>query len=634
MSSRTLEFQLLDLAFTDADKLVELYGRTADGRSVSLVVSEYCTSFYLHRDDGAVPQPETMAASLRLPIIDVQPVKRKTLYGYRPNAETFLQLTIGNPFLRGRVHSAITSNALPGFTPQTWNTSVDLFSLFLIHANLDSCGWVRARGCGPSNADSSCDVIASVASIEALEPLGSMPNAPVRILSLDIECCAPAGQFPDARRDPVIQVACVLEGQPKRDSVVFCLDETDDFHEPGVTVHSFETESGLLLELCSWIRATDPDLLTGYNIIAFDIPYLVNRAETLGIAHLFSLGRRPTEPTAARKSQFSSKGQGTYDTYQLTLSGRVVFDVLTLLKRDGQKLRSYKLNSVAQHYLGTTKDDVHHSEIAKLWKSGPEGRSRLAHYCWRDAVLPLDLIAKQYLFVNNVEQARVCCVPLNYLVTRGQQVKVMGQIAREAHRTGYVVPNMDSERGRAAASDEKYQGAIVLHARTGYYTDPVVVLDFAGLYPSIIRAHNLCYSTLIDKRDALVAGMQDGRDYITTPTGNCFVTPAIHKGLLPEILANLNEARNQAKRDMRNATDPHVRAIQNGRQLALKISANSVYGFCGATVGKLPCIAVAASTTAFGRDLIEQTKSVVEAVPFNADVVYGDTVRECVGIFF
>merc|ERR1719316_2457162 len=72
--------------------------------------------------------------------------------------------------------------------------------------------------------------------------------------------------------------------------------------------------------------------------------------------------------------------------------------------------------------------------------------------------------------------------------------------------------------------------------------------------------------------------------------------------------------------------------VLNGRQLALKISANSVYGFTGATVGQLPCLEISSSVTAFGRQMIDQTKAMVEAkytiqngYEHDAQVVYGDT---------
>ena len=106
----------------------------------------------------------------------------------------------------------------------------------------------------------------------------------------------------------------------------------------------------------------------------------------------------------------------------------------------------------------------------------------------------------------------------------------------------------------------------------------------------------------------------------------------VKPGILPEILTELLTARKRAKRDMANAKDEFAAAIQNGRQLALKISANSVYGFTGATVGKMPCLEISSSVTSFGRDMIEHTKNLVathftraNGYKHDADVIYGDT---------
>lgn len=120
-----------------------------------------------------------------------------------------------------------------------------------------------------------------------------------------------------------------------------------------------------------------------------------------------------------------------------------------------------------------------------------------------------------------------------------------------------------------------------------------------------MMAHNLCYTTLLTERD--IKGM-DPNDYTTTPNGFYFMKTAVKKGILPTILEELIKARKQAKKELKEATDPFVKAVLDGRQLALKISANSVYGFTGATVGQLPCLQISASVTAFGREMIEKTK--------------------------
>jgi DNA polymerase delta subunit 1 len=106
----------------------------------------------------------------------------------------------------------------------------------------------------------------------------------------------------------------------------------------------------------------------------------------------------------------------------------------------------------------------------------------------------------------------------------------------------------------------------------------------------------------------------------------------LQKGILPEILEELLTARKRAKADLKEAKDPLEKAVLDGRQLALKISANSVYGFTGATVGQLPCLEISSSVTSYGRQMIEQTKKLVEdkfttlgGYQYNAEVIYGDT---------
>merc|ERR1711865_1060844 len=106
----------------------------------------------------------------------------------------------------------------------------------------------------------------------------------------------------------------------------------------------------------------------------------------------------------------------------------------------------------------------------------------------------------------------------------------------------------------------------------------------------------------------------------------------VREGLLPRVLQELLSARKKAKKEMKEAEDPLTKSVLNGRQLALKVSANSVYGFTGATVGQLPCLQISSSVTAFGRVMIDKTKERVETTftiangyPADAVVIYGDT---------
>jgi len=170
---------------------------------------------------------------------------------------------------------------------------------------------------------------------------------------------------------------------------------------------------------------------------------------------------------------------------------------------------------------------------------------------------------------------------------------------------------------------------VVIEPTRGYYTDPVATLDFASLYPSIMMAHNLCYSTLVPSYRAKHFNQED---LIRTPNGDLFVKQSTKKGLLPLILEELIAARKRARQELAKTTDPFQKAVLDGRQLALKISANSVYGFTGAQVGQLPCLAISSSVTAYGRVMIEATKDYVlkkynkeNGYKFDSQVIYGDT---------
>jgi DNA polymerase delta subunit 1 len=175
---------------------------------------------------------------------------------------------------------------------------------------------------------------------------------------------------------------------------------------------------------------------------------------------------------------------------------------------------------------------------------------------------------KLMCLVNYIEMARVTGIPFNFILARGQQVKVVSQLYRKAAEENFTIPALKTE-----AAEEQYEGATVIEPTKGYYDIPIATLDFASLYPSIMMAHNLCYTTLLDPEKIACSGLGPD-DYIKTPTGDYFVKTHIRKGILPTILEDLISARKRAKKDLKNETDPFKKAVLDGRQLALKVSMN------------------------------------------------------------
>ena len=454
--------------------------------------------------------------------------------------------------------------------------------------------------------------------------------APLRTLSFDIECKGRKGHFPDALHDPVIQIANTITLQGSSMPIirnVFTLDTCLPI--VGAQVICSSKEEDMLLKWKDFVNATDPDIITGYNIANFDIPYLLNRAKTLerscpSLKKFADLGRLKGIKAQMKDTVFSSSAYGKRENVETTVNGRVIFDVLPYMFRN-HKLSSYSLNNVSAEFLGQQKEDVHHSIISELQMGTDADRRRLAVYCLKDAYLPQQLLNKLSIIVNYVEMARVSGVPLNFLLTRGQQIKVFSMLLRKTRKVGLLIPNI----AKHGQDDSTYEGATVIEPKKGFYEVPIATLDFASLYPSIMQAYNLCYSTLVspDQVNKLSAGVAE-----RSPSGHIFVKKESKKGILPLILDELLAARKRAKKDMAAATDPMEKAVQNGRQLALKISANSVYGFTGATVGQLPCVPIASSVTSYGRNLLLETRSFVEGTytvekgcKYNAEVVYGDT---------
>ena len=172
-----------------------------------------------------------------------------------------------------------------------------------------------------------------------------------------------------------------------------------------------------------------------------------------------------------------------------------------------------------------------------------------------------------------------------------------------------------------AEEPHRIEGATILEPVAGMYTDPVLCLDFASLYPSLMRTFTGCVSTHVQDPAAVAT-----ETFQVPGTEHHFVTSRVTRGIIPRILDNLTAARQAAKRSMKEATDPQRRALFDSRQLAIKISANSVYGFTGSRRGALAAIPVAESTTAMGRHVIDMTIKYAEEHYGGAAVLYGDSV--------
>ncbi|KAL4658284.1 DNA polymerase delta catalytic subunit [Arapaima gigas] len=644
--------------------IIRMFGVTDNGNSVCCHVHGFAPYFYTPAPSGFTSahlsdfQKELNAVVLKdirsnkdnltVTVLAVDITRKESMYGFHGNCPMdFLRITMATPRLiapaKRLLEQGFKFGSFPIQSYLSYEANIDFEIRFMVDSNVVGCSWVELPAGkyqlreerGSMEVESVHPTKVSLCQYEvdvAWTDLVSHPAegdwqriAPLRVLSFDIECAGRKGIFPEPDTDPVIQIASMVQRQGEKEPfvrTVFTLQSCASI--VGSQLLCFTQEWKLLQSWAEFVRTVDPDIITGYNIQNFDLPYLLNRAATLKVNLFPYLGRVRGIKSVIRDSSFQSKQMGRRENKTVNMEGRVQFDLLQVLLRD-YKLRSYTLNAVSFHFLQEQKEDVQHSIITDLQNGNEQTRRRLAVYCLKDAYLPLRLLQKLMCIINYMEMARVTGVPLTYLLSRGQQIKVVSQLLRQAMRQNLVMPVVKTEGG------EDYTGATVIEPEKGYYSVPIATLDFSSLYPSIMMAHNLCYTTLLQKGCLEKLGLSP-EDFIKTPTGDLFVKSSVRKGLLPEILENLLSARKRAKAELKKETDPFKKQVLDGRQLALKISANSVYGFTGAQVGKLPCLEISQSVTGFGRQMIEQTKQLVEkqytvdnGYRANAKVIYGDT---------
>uniref|UniRef100_A0A672G6Q5 DNA polymerase delta catalytic subunit n=1 Tax=Salarias fasciatus TaxID=181472 RepID=A0A672G6Q5_SALFA len=640
-SSDTLVFQQIDLDHYMGETvagmpgqsqgkvpIIRMFGVTDSGNSVCCHIHGFAPYFYVPAPSGftsadlsefkrelnsvVLKDMRSNKDNISTTVLAVDITRKESMYMYGYHGRKimdFLRITMAMPRLVAPAKRLLEMGFKFGHHPshsyQSFEANIDFEIRFMVDSDVVGCCWIelpkgkyRLR---EEKSVSLCQYEVDVAWTDLIShpPEGDWQRiAPLRVLSFDIECAGRKGIFPEADKDPVIQIASMVQRQGETEPfirTVFTLQSCASI--VGSQILCFTQEKQLLQSWAEFLRTVDPDIITGYNIQNFDFPYLLNRAAALKVNYFPYLGRVRNSKSVLRDSSFQSKQMGRRENKTINMEGRVQFDLLQVLLRD-YKLRSYTLNAVSFHFLQEQKEDVQHSIITDLQNGNEQTRRRLAVYCLKDAYLPLRLLQKLMCVINYMEMARVTGVPLTYLLSRGQQIKVVSQLLRQAMKQDLVMPVVKSQGG------EDYTGATVIEPEKGYYSLPIATLDFSSLYPSIMMAHNLCYTTLLQRGAAEKMGLSP-EEFIKTPTGDQFVKSSVRKGLLPEILENLLSARKRAKAELKKETDPFKKQVLDGRQLALKISANSVYGFTGAQVGKLPCLEISQVGTSPWREMFD-----------------------------
>ena len=596
-------FQIVDIKFKyapDWQSYLCIYGREKNGEHAQIKVTELEHYFYVNEwsDEFSEGLNRTGSNYLKYDaavdvVVDVSLVQGKSFVGYEETLRPLYKVNVKDHYLVRRAFKTYPNL-------EFFEADIDPVTRFMVDKNLVGMGW-----CEVPDGVSRCTAGQVMAVVDC-----ESSNAPLRTLSFDIEVMARVvGQFPMAKSikqpddknkslmvvvgsDPIIQISTVLGvyGQVEPiETFVFVLDTCD--HVAGATVCSHDCERDLLEDFFYYVRSVDVDFLSGYNSDSFDIPYVLDRAEVLGVPATFA---KSQNAVTYMRTRTTSNQRGTSERVTYRMDGIVPLDVLTVIRNE-HKLRSYKLNDVAEHFLGEKKNDMSYKLIPEMQRRSAETRAELARYCIQDSMLVHKLLDKLKIQINCIEMARVIGIVIYEVVTRGQTHKIRRKILQEVTpfrepKTIYIptfrrwateegdithVPLYDllttDVDAATAGSDKGYRGATVVSPTTGFYSDPVAVFDFASLYPSIMQNWNLSHDTLLK-------GPREDVPYHMTPNGFYFVDKDYYKGTVVTILTKLLAARKKAKKQMKDETDPFNKELWNGKQKALKVVCNTMYG--------------------------------------------------------
>jgi DNA polymerase, archaea type len=552
-----VELFLLDGSYQAVDDgvIVELFGRSRDGEA--LVARYYGFRPYFLVLDLTDDERARLQADPE--IVRIEPT-RVFLLGRERSAS---RVELHRPWRVPEYRKALQGS---GEEPRVLSCDIPFVHRFLYDKGLGLCvafeaeeepEAVRGRYTVPRVVRVRTDGGREIRRAEPFRP-------PLRILSFDIE---------NAIRERTIFTICgVAEGggRPRR---TFRLTNPE--------------ERTILTDFLAVVADDDPDVITGYNIGGYDFPLLAERAKALGLGPLL-LGRE--------RSEADEFGERLWK-----VTGRIIADAWWTARRE-LRPKQESLQYVARTLLNDTKLDVDRRNITEEWRKDPE---RVMQYCEHDADLALRILVRLRALEKATDLATVARMPLEEGLNGRTSQFIDAILIPRADARGIGVPP-NHPRG----SDSAIEGGYVHSIRPGLYRW-VVVLDFKAMYPSIIVAKNLCFTTLSPEGT------------IRAPAGARFLAPEVRRGIIPEILTELLADRDRFRQAARAAPSREVAEYYDGLQNAVKVLMNSFYGVLASSFYRFTNKEIGASITAFAREAI--TTIIRELEKEGLDVIYSDT---------
>ena len=392
----------------------------------------------------------------------------------------------------------------------------------ICNRNIPSVGWIKFMGYKVRKEEhvTLCDYEYTV-SYKNLARSKKQGVANPLIMGFDIEVNSgnPLA-MPDSKKptDKVFQISCVLsrtgDGDTSMDNHLLSLGCPDTVYTgDDIIIHRFNTEGDLLDGFATFVNTWNPNVLVGYNILGFDIQYMIDRAKFNHCIKFFTLGMHKYNMSIEKTIKWSSSAYKNQEFSFLDAEGRIFVDLLPLVQRDF-KFNNYKLKTISEYFLQDTKDDLSPKGIFKCYRVGikntngvysensKKAMSICGKYCVKDSVLVCLLLEKLQTWVGLTEMANTCSEnicelhvltemantcnsQIFSLYTQGQQIKVYSQLYRYCTEKGIVV----EKDGYVTHEDDRYMGAYVFTPEPGKYKN-VVPFDFCLSENTCITCRN------------------------------------------------------------------------------------------------------------------------------------------------
>ena len=400
------------------------------------------------------------------------------------------------------------------------------------------------------------------------------------------------------------------------------------------------SELDLINRFVDIVRGYDPDILTGFEVHNSSWGYMIERARC---KYDFNLCDEISRTISHSHGRFGKEDDrwGFNHTSTIRVTGRHMINIWRAMRGE-LNLLQYTMENVVFQLCHRRIPHYCFQDLTSWYSSGrSKDLAKVLNYYLSRVQLDIEILEQNELVPRTSEQARLLGVDFFSVFSRGSQFKVESLMFRIAKPENLLLPS--PSRKQVGQQNALECLPLVMEPQSAFYNNPVVVLDFQSLYPSVMIAYNYCYSTFLGRvvgwrgqnkmgfteyhRKPRLLELLDDQINIA-PNGIMFAKPGVRKSLLAKMLGEILETRVMVKSGMKvDKDDRTLQRLLNNRQLALKLIANVTYGYTSASFsGRMPCSEIADSIVQTGRETLEKAIALIHSVErWGAEVVYGDT---------